>query len=118
MIRIMGHMKKRDRKEKTSRNDQEPATQQNKVGTVTPLDFPPPNELLEQARGETNRKLLQEYAETIRLLRDEKGFSFREIGDWLTQRGIEANNNDVYRVYTKGLPDHQVEELENEPVDE
>jgi hypothetical protein len=68
---------------------------------VTDLEFPPFQFLLEQAMGETNRKVLQDYGEVIRVLRDEKGFSFREIGEWLTANGVEADYNDVYRVYTK-----------------
>ena len=80
--------------------------------SVIHLEFPPPDYLLEQARGETNRKLLQDYRDTIRVLRDEKGFSFREIADWLTENGVEADYNSVYRVYTKGMSDEQVLEAE------
>src|ERR1017187_3139735 len=66
---------------------------------VTHLEFPPPHFLLEQAEKESNRKLLQDYRETITVLRHDKGFTFREIAEWLTQNGVAADNNAVYRVY-------------------
>jgi hypothetical protein len=86
-------------------------------GSVIHLEFPPPEYLLEQARGESNRKLLQDYAETIGVLRDEKGFSFREIADWLTENGVQADYNSVYRVYTKGMSEMDVAIL-NRDTDE
>lgn len=69
--------------------------------TVTHLEFPPPEYLLEEARKEPNCKLLQDYGEVISLLRDAKDFSFREIAEWLTENGVDADYNAVYRVYTK-----------------
>jgi hypothetical protein len=75
--------------------------------SVTHLEFPPADYLLEKARGESNRKLIEDYRETIEVLRDEKGFSFREIGDWLTANGVEADYNAVYRVYTKGMSEDE-----------
>lgn len=86
--------------------------------TVVHLEFPPPDYLLEEALKEPNRKLLQDYRETISVLRDNKGFSFREIAEWLTQNGVDADYNAVYRVYTKGLPEDVVAALDNEPVDD
>ena len=85
---------------------------------MTRLEFPPPDYLLELARGEANRKLLQDYRETINTLRDEKGFSFREIADWLTQNGVETDYNSVYRAYTKGMPEELVAQLDQEPLDD
>jgi hypothetical protein len=82
--------------------------------SVTVLEFPPPDYLLEMARGEPSQKLLQEYAESIRTLRDEKGFTFREIAEWLTEHGVEADHNAVYRVYTKEMSEDQVAALERE----
>jgi hypothetical protein len=84
---------------------------------VTHLEFPPPHFLLEQAEKEPNRKLLGDYLETITVLRKEKGFSFREIAEWLTQNGVTADYNAVYRVYTKGMPDDEVAALDQEPAD-
>ncbi len=79
---------------------------------VTHLEFPPPDYLLEQARGEVNRKLIRDYRETITVLRDEKGFSFREIAAWLTENGVEADYSTVYLVYTKGMSEQQVAEVD------
>lgn len=82
---------------------------------VTHLEIPPPHFLLEQAEKEPSRKLLEDYRETICVLRKDKGFSFREIAEWLTQNGVDADYNAVYRVYTKGMPDDEVAEMEQEP---
>lgn len=54
---------------------------------------------------EPDRRLLEEYGDTIRLLRDEKRFTFREIAVWLQEHGVECDHNSVYREYTKGLSD-------------
>jgi hypothetical protein len=61
--------------------------------------------LLEQARGEETRRLLDDYTEVISVLRDEKKFTFREIAEWLQARDVEADHNAVYRAYTKGMPE-------------
>lgn len=76
-------------------------------GTVIEVDYPPPGDLLLKARGEAHRRLVEEYYETICVLRSEKGFSFREIGDWLTENGVDADYNSVYRVYTKGMSEDE-----------
>ena len=86
--------------------------------SVAVLEFPPPHYLLERARGETNRKLLQDYLEVIQTLRDEKGFSFREIAEWLSKNGVDADYNAVYRAYTKYLSDTEVAQLDQEEADE
>ena len=93
---------------------QEPKTSEGVVAVTVPhLEFPPPEYLLEQALGEPNRKLIQDYRETINVLRDEKGFSFREIAAWLTEKGVEADYNSVYRVYTKGMSEIEVAEVDH-----
>ncbi len=87
-----------------------------------PDDYPPPEIVLESARGEPNVRLVADYAEAIEVLRDEKGFTFREIAEWLSRKfGIEADHNAVYRAYTKGMQDveagvaaHEDEEDERE----
>jgi hypothetical protein len=84
---------------------------------VTHLEFPPPEYLLQEAEKEPNQKLLEDYRETINVLRNGKGFSFREIAEWLTQNGVDADYNAVYRVYTKGMPDDEVAALDQEPAD-
>lgn len=77
-------------------------TSEQPISTVS-LEFPPPDALLELARGEPNRKLLLDYREVIHTLRNEKGFSFREIAEWLTENGVPCEHNAVYRAYTKGM---------------
>jgi hypothetical protein len=64
---------------------------------------PPPDLLFREAMEEPDRQLLADYADTIRLLRDDKRFSFREIAEWLQGYGIECDHNSVYREYTKFL---------------
>jgi hypothetical protein len=78
---------------------------------VNRLECPPPDILAEQAMKEPNRKLLRDYHETINILHKEKGFSFREIATWLTENGVEADYNAVYRVYTKGMSAEEEHEL-------
>ncbi len=88
----------------------QPTEAQQQTVSVVHLEFPPPEALLERARGEPNRKLLLEYSEVIHTLRNEKGFSFREIAEWLTDNGVDADYNAVYRVYTKGM--HPMDEAQ------
>lgn len=82
------------------------------------LEAPPPYVLLQEARQESNRRLLFDYMDTIRVLREEKGFSFREIGNWLTERGIEADYNDVYRAYTKEMSEGEKHKFEQQIEEE
>jgi hypothetical protein len=74
---------------------------------VTQLEYPPPDYLLKEALAEPDRRLVEDYAETIRTLRDGKRFAFREIAAWLNERGIECDHNSVYRAYTKGLSEEE-----------
>ncbi|SRR6266498_560500 len=93
-------------------------TPQAGTASVIHLEFPPPEYLLERARGEPNRKLVEDYNDTIRVLRDEKGFTFREIADWLTENGVEADHNAVYRAYTKGMPESEVAQMDQQVEEE
>jgi hypothetical protein len=65
---------------------------------------PPPDAMLEMAEREPDYRTLSAYADSIGMLRD-KGFSYREIADWFSKRGIYVNHNAVYRVYTNSLSD-------------
>jgi hypothetical protein len=65
----------------------------------------PPDMLLDLAYKEPNRRALADYNPVIRILRDEKKFTFREIAEWLRNYHVEADHNAVYREYTKGMPD-------------
>jgi transposase-like protein len=67
--------------------------------------MPWPEELQRQAEEEPNYRDLSQYASVIGTLR-EKGFSYRDIADWLSQRGVEVDHNAVYRVYTNSLSDY------------
>lgn len=64
--------------------------------------MPHPSVLLHEAEQEPNYRDVEEYTEVIRTLR-EKGFSYREVAEWLTARGVEVDHNAVYRVYTKNM---------------
>jgi DNA-binding transcriptional MerR regulator len=64
--------------------------------------YPDPRELLIEAQSELANKDLSQYADVIRTLR-EKGFSFREIAQWLSKRGVPTDHNGVYRVFTTAL---------------
>jgi hypothetical protein len=101
--------------DKSAKGEQKTASPPGDV--VTHLEFPPPHFLLEQAEKESNRKLLADYREAITVLRHDKGFTFREIAEWLTQKGVAADYNAVYRVYTKGMPDDEVAALDQEASD-
>jgi hypothetical protein len=62
-----------------------------------------PQQLQAEARKEPRRRGLDDYRDTIRLLKEEKGFSLREIAAWLQERGVNVDHNAVWRTYSKGL---------------
>lgn len=72
---------------------------------VTPISMPPPEFLFREAEQEPDFRTLSAYVDSIRVLRN-KGFSYREIADWLSQRGIDVDHNAVYRAYTNSLSDY------------
>lgn len=74
---------------------------------------PSPRELLERALEEPNLLDLSEHQETIRVLRA-KGYSFREIADWLNGHGVETNHSAVYRVYKQGMSEAERFAMEQE----
>jgi hypothetical protein len=61
---------------------------------------PPPDLVLHEAEQEPNRCFLRDYVDAIRTLRG-KGFSFRQIAEWLGDRGVTADHNGVYREYRR-----------------
>lgn len=69
-----------------------------------------PQGMLEEANDEVNQRELAEYSESISVLRH-KGLSYREIAEFLTKRGVYADHNAVYRVYTRNM---SPEDLRNE----
>lgn len=70
-------------------------------------EVPLPDAFLEQAKKEQKRKLVSDHVNTINLLRNEKRFTFREIAEWLTARGIETDHSAVYRAYLAAIPEEQ-----------
>ena len=64
-----------------------------------------PQELLAEAVQEPRRRGLADYQEAIRVLKEEKEFSFREIAAWLQQRGLKVDHNAVWRAYSKAAPE-------------
>jgi len=62
---------------------------------------PDVNDVLEAAKAEQSRKPLQAYIDAIVELRDNKGFSFREIAEWLSKNVVKTDHNMVYREYRK-----------------
>jgi len=61
-----------------------------------------PKQLHAEAQKEPYRRGLGDYMDTIQVLRDEKGFSLREIAAWLQERGLKVDHNAVWRTYLKG----------------
>jgi hypothetical protein len=62
-----------------------------------------PMKLRAEAEKEPARRGLDAYSDTIKLLKEEKGFSFREIAAWLQQRGVAIDHNAVWRTYSKTI---------------
>jgi hypothetical protein len=60
-----------------------------------------PQQLRAEAAKEPSRRGLEDYLDTIRLLKEEKGFSYREIAAWFQQRGMNTDHNAVWRAYSK-----------------
>jgi hypothetical protein len=87
---------------------------------VIELDSPPPEHLLELARGEEKKVDLEQYSEVISTLRDDKDFTFREITEWLCGNGVPTDQNTVYRVYTKHMSHSEAlqAEFEDQQTDE
>jgi len=80
---------------------------------VVQLEMPPPDALLREAEEEPNYRDLSEYRPVIATLRG-KGFSYREIAEWLSERGVELDHNAVYRLYTRNMSDHEAKMEDHE----
>jgi hypothetical protein len=68
-------------------------------------EVPAREAFLEEAKNEQKRKLISDHILTIRMLRDDKSFTFRGIAEWLTKRGVEADHSAVYRAYVAAIPE-------------
>ena len=64
-----------------------------------------PQQLLTEAVQEPRRRGMADYQEAIRVLKEEKEFSFRDIAVWLQQRGLKVDHNAVWRAYSKTAPE-------------
>ncbi len=91
----------------------------------TQLTMPDPQQLRAEAEKEPSRRGIEAYSEAIRLLKNDKGFSFREIAAWLQERNLRVDHNVVWRVYmasrhySRGAGDEQHERTErNRTTDE
>ncbi len=62
-----------------------------------------PQQLKAEALKEPRRRGLEDYHEVIRVLKEEKGFSLREVAAWLRERGLDVDHNTVWRTYSKGM---------------
>lgn len=112
-------MKTRKRNVKTKPVEAKPALEnaqpQSPASSVVTENSPPPPEMLyEMAKGEEDRRILDEYIGAIQVLRDEKRFSFREIAEWLSGNGVETDHNAVYRAYLRHVPPQFQEEFERD----
>lgn len=81
----------------------------------TVISAPPPDVLEQWAEEEPDLFDLGAYFGAMRTLRS-KGFSYREIAEWLTDHGVQVDHNTVYRVYTRNLSDHEAR-MEEQEVD-
>ncbi len=84
-------------------------------------ELPDPEIVARAAAEAAAPRVLEDYIEAMRILRDKK-FTFREIAEWLVQNfRIQADHNSVWRAYTKYMDDgdahfeaQEDEELETE----
>lgn len=76
--------------------------------------------ILVAAMGEPIKRPLADYHNAIRVLRDEKKLTFREIAEWLDQFNVTADHNAVYREYTKAMPEESArdEEIKDALIEE
>jgi hypothetical protein len=83
----------------------EPAADPHPGVVVSPIECPPREAFLAEARKEPKRKLLLDHSATITMLRDEKSFTFREIAEWFCKRGFQTDHSAVYRAYLSAVPE-------------
>ncbi len=57
---------------------------------------------------------INEYRGTIKTLKDQKGYSFRKIVEFLAEHGVPTNRSAVYRAYKQ--PDDLEEYQADEPL--
>jgi len=99
-----------------SKTKSSPARQE--TSSPNPPNRLSPDMLFKLAEEEPDRMALEEYLDTIRLLRDDKRFTFREIAEWLNENGVETDHNSVYRAYRRHVPPEHQDELDRDVVKE
>ena len=70
--------------------------------------------ILADAKAAPPKVRLEEYREAVEALR-EKGYSWREVADFLSQRGVVTDHTRVYRYF--GEPGKRQRRTEKKPVD-
>ena len=75
---------------------------------------PDRDDILAEARAAPPKIRLEEYREAVEALRN-KGYSWREIADFLTQRGVVTDHTRVYRQF--GEAKRQKRRTEKKPVE-
>ena len=56
------------------------------------------DQILEAAKAATSKVRLEEHREAVEVLR-EKGFTWREIADFLNEQGVQTDHTRVYRMF-------------------
>src|ERR1041385_2881482 len=70
-------------------------------------ELPDPELVARAAAEAVGPRIIDDYFEAIRILREKK-FTFRETADWLEDKfGINADHNSVWRAFTKGMTDYE-----------
>ena len=59
-----------------------------------------PKEILAAAKAATPKTRIEDYRETVMTLR-EKGFTWRDIADFLRERGVVTDHTRIYRTFGK-----------------
>ncbi len=69
-------------------------------------NLPDPEIVARAAAEAAAPRVLEDYCEAIKILREKK-FTFREIAEWLEKEfGIQADHNSVWRAHTKYMDDY------------
>ena len=58
------------------------------------------NQLIKEAKEAKSKNGLKSYTEVINTLR-KKGYSWRDISEFLAERGVKADHTKIYRLHTK-----------------
>lgn len=72
-----------------------------------------PEEILKAARATPEKQNLEAYREAVEVLR-EKGFTWRDIADFLTERGVSTDHTRIYRLFGQKNPHDLAENREIE----